>query len=92
VGLIDANDVCHIPAEVPARIACLVPSITELLFVLALDRQGLKVGLLDADIYGPSIPTMLDIHVQPEVEEGVILPIDKFGLKSMSESQLLILG
>jgi len=51
---------------------------------LALSRQGLKVGLLDADIYGPSIPTMLDIHGQPEVEEGMILPIDKFGLRIMS--------
>lgn len=51
---------------------------------LALSRQGLKVGLLDADIYGPSIPTMLDIHEQPALEEGMILPIEKFGLKVMS--------
>ena len=39
MALIDANGVCHMPAEVPARIACLVPSITELLFALELDDQ-----------------------------------------------------
>jgi len=39
VALIDANGICHMPAEIPARIACLVPSITELLFALELDDQ-----------------------------------------------------
>jgi len=51
---------------------------------LALQQQGFKVGLLDADIYGPSVPTMLDLHQEVEVEQGMIKPLDKFGLKIMS--------
>ncbi len=51
---------------------------------LALSRQGYQVGLLDADIYGPSIPTMLDMHLEVEIEEGMIRPVEKFGLKIMS--------
>lgn len=51
---------------------------------LALQQQGFKVGLLDADIYGPSVPTMLDLHQEVEIEQGLIKPLDKFGLKIMS--------
>jgi ATP-binding protein involved in chromosome partitioning len=51
---------------------------------LALSNHGYRVGLLDADIYGPSIPTMLDLHLEAELEKGVLKPVEKFGLKIMS--------
>ena len=56
----------------------------------ALARAGLKVGLLDADLYGPSMGMMLGIKDGPEgTEEGKILPIQKFGLKLMSMAFLV---
>src|ERR1700760_672824 len=51
---------------------------------LGLTRLGLKVGLLDADIYGPSLPRLLDIRHKPESDGKRIKPIEKFGLKTMS--------
>ena len=52
---------------------------------LALAGQGLRVGLMDADIYGPSIPIMLDLTGTPEPgPEGMILPLEKYGLKIIS--------
>lgn len=45
----------------------------------------LKVGLLDADVYGPSIPTMMKLHGKPEVSEGKkMIPIENYGVKCMS--------
>ena len=43
-----------------------------------------KVGLLDLDIYGPSLPTLIDHYEQPNMVENVIFPIEKFGIKFMS--------
>ena len=51
---------------------------------LSLSRLGLKVGLLDADIYGPSVPRLLDITTKPETTGKRILPIEKYGIKVMS--------
>lgn len=51
---------------------------------VALAQSGLKVGLLDADIYGPSVPRMLGADAQPEVRGGRITPITAWGLKIMS--------
>src|SRR5262249_17207827 len=47
---------------------------------IALGAQGLKVGLLDADIYGPSVPKLMGIREKPEQENGKLKPIEKFGI------------
>jgi ATP-binding protein involved in chromosome partitioning len=51
---------------------------------LGLSALGLKVGLLDADIYGPSVPRLLGIKEKPRSNGRKLQPIDKFGLKTMS--------
>ncbi len=52
---------------------------------LALATQGLKVGVLDADIYGPSQPRMLGISGRPQSPDGKTLtPMENFGVKCMS--------
>ncbi len=51
---------------------------------VALARQGLRVGLLDADIYGPSLPRMLGVARKPEVRGDRMMPISAWGLKAMS--------
>jgi len=55
---------------------------------VAMKQRGLAVGLMDADIYGPSIPTMFGVHEQPEITdvEGrrMIIPLQRHGLKIMS--------
>ncbi len=56
---------------------------------LALAAGGAKVGLMDADIYGPSVPIMFGVRGQRPLMkdangEGIILPIEKFGIKLMS--------
>ena len=60
-------------------------STTTVNLALALRAQGLKVGLLDADIYGPSIPRMLGITGEPTSSDGVKLdPMEGHGIKCMS--------
>jgi len=56
---------------------------------LALSRMGHAVGLLDADIYGPSIPTMFGINGQPLSDGKQIQPLERFGIKLMSIGFLL---
>lgn len=56
---------------------------------LALKRSGYRVGLLDADMYGPSIPTMLGIQGRPHNRGGKITPLQRFGVKLMSLGFLL---
>jgi ATP-binding protein involved in chromosome partitioning len=56
---------------------------------IALARQGLKVGLMDADIYGPSVPRLFDIREKPRTEGKKIVPIEKYGIKIMSLGFLL---
>jgi ATP-binding protein involved in chromosome partitioning len=56
---------------------------------LSLSRLGLKVGLLDADIYGPSLPRLLAITEKPGSDGHTLLPIEKHGLKTMSIGYLV---
>ena len=60
-------------STVAANIAC------------ALAREGKKVGLLDLDIYGPSLPITLGINEQPKMtQDNKLIPLEKFGMKIMS--------
>ena len=57
---------------------------------IAMAQKGLRVGLLDSDIYGPSIPMMLGLKDSPlGTPDGKILPMDAFGLKVMSMGLLI---
>ena len=51
---------------------------------VALAKLGLKVGLLDSDIYGPSIPLMFGVTERPEFDGEKLKPIEKYGVKLMS--------
>ena len=51
---------------------------------IALARSGARVGLLDADIYGPSIPMMFGIKAQPEVKDEHYIPVNSHGVDTMS--------
>ncbi len=52
---------------------------------ISLAQQGKKVGLMDADMYGPSIPMMMGINQRPELtKDKRIVPIEKYGVKLMS--------
>jgi ATP-binding protein involved in chromosome partitioning len=51
---------------------------------LALKQIGCKIGLLDADIYGPSIPKMFDINEKPKSDGQTLSPIIKYGIQCMS--------
>jgi ATP-binding protein involved in chromosome partitioning len=52
---------------------------------VALEKLGHKVGILDADIYGPSIPRMMKINEKPQTNENKkLVPIEKYGIKCMS--------
>lgn len=60
-------------------------STTAVNLALGLAANGLKVGVLDADIYGPSMPRLLNIHGRPQTVDGKVLkPMQNYGLKVMS--------
>ncbi|MBV6479809.1 MAG: Iron-sulfur cluster carrier protein [Ignavibacteria bacterium] len=60
---------------------------------IALAKAGAKTGLIDADIYGPSIPIMFGVNQKPglvqEGDKNKLLPVEKFGVKLMSIGFLL---
>ena len=51
---------------------------------LALRNLGLKIGILDADIYGPSLPKLFSIKEKPENREGKLIPVSKYNIQCMS--------
>jgi ATP-binding protein involved in chromosome partitioning len=60
-------------------------STTAVNFALGLKANGLRVGILDADIYGPSVPRLLKLSGRPEQIDGrLIKPMENYGLKAMS--------
>jgi ATP-binding protein involved in chromosome partitioning len=57
---------------------------------VAMAQLGLKVGLLDSDIYGPSIPMMMGLKDSPlGTPDGQILPLEAYGVKAMSMGMLI---
>jgi ATP-binding protein involved in chromosome partitioning len=59
-------------------------STTSANLALGLAAQGWRVGLLDADIYGPSAPRLFGLSQKPKVENGKLVPLESYGIKVMS--------
>jgi ATP-binding protein involved in chromosome partitioning len=89
-----ARDARHRPGGVPgvANIIAVASgkggvgkSTTAVNFALALKEKGLSVGILDADIYGPSMPRLLGLKGKPQqVADRKLAPMEAYGLKVMS--------
>tara|TARA_R110002110_G_scaffold3104_7_gene15902 strand:- start:20920 stop:22092 length:1173 start_codon:yes stop_codon:yes gene_type:complete len=56
---------------------------------LALAKLGRRTGLLDADIYGPSVPRMMGIKGKPEGRDGKLIPMKNYGIETMSIGYLV---
>jgi ATP-binding protein involved in chromosome partitioning len=59
---------------------------------IALARAGKKVGLIDADVYGPSQPTLLGTDAKPTAEDDRLIPVEAHGIKFLSLGQLVSPG
>jgi ATP-binding protein involved in chromosome partitioning len=65
-------------------------STTSVNIAVSLAKMGKKVGLLDADIYGPNVPRMLGVSdIKPEVNGNKVLPIKAYGIEMMSMGSLM---
>jgi ATP-binding protein involved in chromosome partitioning len=83
-GRIEVPGVKHIIAVASGK-GGVGKSTTAVNLALGLTANGISTGLLDADIYGPSMPRMLDVKEKPESIDGKQLkPIERYGLKTMS--------
>jgi ATP-binding protein involved in chromosome partitioning len=83
-GRIDVPGVKHIIAVASGK-GGVGKSTTAVNLALGLAANGVATGLLDADIYGPSMPRMLNVKDKPESVDGKALkPIERYGLKTMS--------
>ena len=59
---------------------------------VALARMGKRVGLIDADIYGPSQPRLLGTNVRPEAKDKQLIPVEAQGVRLLSVGQLVPAG
>ena len=83
-GRIEVPGVKHIIAVASGK-GGVGKSTTAVNLALGLAANGVSTGLLDADIYGPSMPRMLDVKDKPESVDGKALkPIERYGLRTMS--------
>ncbi len=83
-GRIDVPGVKHIIAVASGK-GGVGKSTTAVNLALGLAANGIATGLLDADIYGPSMPRMLGVTEKPESLDGKMLkPIERYGLRTMS--------
>ena len=57
--------------------------------VLFQERGYSSVGIMDCDVYGPSIPLMLGVRGKPEIEDDALVPKENFGIKAMSMGLLI---
>ncbi len=64
-------------------------STTSINLALGLAALGKKVGILDADIYGPSLPRLIGLNKKPQSDGKKILPIEAWGLQTMSIGYLV---
>ena len=68
-------------------------STTSVNLAVALAMQGKKVGLLDADIYGPNIPRMVGLeNEKPEIVGNKVIPFNAYGIEMMSMGSLIDQG
>jgi ATP-binding protein involved in chromosome partitioning len=83
-GRIDVPGVKHIIAVASGK-GGVGKSTTAVNLALGLAANGIHTGLLDADIYGPSMPRMLGVKEKPESIDGKMLkPIERYGIRTMS--------
>jgi Mrp family chromosome partitioning ATPase len=85
----DLNEIDHIVAVMSGK-GGVGKSLVSSLLAIALKRNGYEVGILDADITGPSIPKMFGLNDRPSGNEGGILPVlSRSGIEVMSINLLL---